>query len=68
MAVKELDVDALVGEDLAEVKKIIFARGWRYRVVREDGKDLVNAITGDSRLDRIKLTVSNNVVTDAVIG
>jgi hypothetical protein len=68
MALKALDVDDLVGMDLPEAKRLIFAKGWRYRVVRIDGKDLASAQTEDKRDDRVNLTVASDVVTDARIG
>lgn len=68
MALKELNVDDLVSMDLEEAKKLIFSRGWRLRVVREDGKDYVNQQVTDTRTDRVLLTVACKIVTDAKVG
>ena len=68
MALKELNVDDLIGEDLEKAKKLIFSKGWRFRVVREDGKDYQNAKTADTRPDRVNLTVASGIVTDAKVG
>lgn len=68
MALKALDVDDLVGMDLAEAKRLIFAKGWRFRIARIDGQDLASAKTEDKREDRVNLTVASDIVTDARIG
>ena len=68
MALKALVVNDLIGMDLAEAKKLIFGRGWRYRVERLDGLDLQSAKTADHREDRVNLSVTSDVVTGARIG
>jgi len=68
MALKALDVDDLVGMDLPDAKKLIFERGWRYLLVRYDGKDLASGNTKEVRTDRVKLSAANDIVTDARIG
>lgn len=65
--VKELDVSDLIGMDLQEAKKLIFSKGWRFRVVREDGFDYAEKST-DSRTDRVNLTVACKVVTGVKVG
>jgi len=66
MMLKELNVNDLVSMDIAEAKKLIFSKGWRFRVVRQDGIDLVHS--AEHRNDRVNLRVASGIVTDATIG
>lgn len=68
MALKELNVDDLVGMGLEEAKKLIFTKGWRFRVVKEDGQEYKNQQVSDTRTDRVLLTVASKIVTSAIVG
>jgi hypothetical protein len=68
MTVKELNVNDLVGMDLQPAKSLIFKKGWRFLVIKEDGVTFTKHDLTEKRKDRILLSVLSKIVVDAVVG
>lgn len=66
VVIADADAQALVGATEAEATEAAKSKGWDVRVVSRDGEDF--AVTMDYRMDRVNLTVVDDVVTAASVG
>jgi heat shock protein HslJ len=58
--------DSLVGKSAEEAEKAVLAAGLTWRVIAEDGS--FNAVTGDYRVDRVNVEITDGTVTTATVG
>lgn len=65
-AVSSAQAQSLVGLSESDATETAKANGWESRVVSRDGTDL--AITMDYRMDRVNLTIVDDVVTASTVG
>lgn len=62
----EEEVEALVGLTVEEARRRVEAKGWRLRVLSEDG--VGRPSTADLRDDRVNVAVSAGKVTQVGVG